>query len=56
MNIRKDGGCALELRLAIAQADDGKIPFKALKRIGYSYLSIQENGIFAGLSPCKEKS
>lgn len=55
MDIRKDGGCSLELRLAIAQMDDGKIPFKTAKRIGYSSLTVQRNGVFANLSDCKEK-
>ena len=55
MDIRKEGGCPLELRLAIAYIDDGKIPFKTAKRIGYSYLGIQENGVFVHLTICKEK-
>lgn len=50
----RNGGCSLELRLAIAYMDDGKIPFKTAKRIGFTYLSISRNGVFARLGNCKE--
>lgn len=55
-NELKQGGCPLELRLAIAYMDNGKIPFKTAKRIGYKRLSIQKNGIFVKLSKCNELS
>jgi hypothetical protein len=54
-DIRIQGGCCLELRIALAYMDDGKIPFKTVKRIGTRYVSISERGVFAGLSACKEK-
>lgn len=49
------GGCPLELRLTCACYDNGKIPFKAVKRIGFGRLSIQNNGLFARLNmKCNE--
>ena len=47
--------CALYDRISIAWGNDGKIPFKAAKRIGCA-LTIQQNGVFARLDPtCNEK-
>lgn len=53
-DIRKDGGCPLELRLALAYMDDGTVPMKTVKRIGYNYLGVQRHGVFAHLTHCKE--
>lgn len=50
----RQGGCALEFRLGMAYVDDGKIPFKTVRRIGYLQLVVQNNGVFAHLSDCKE--
>lgn len=50
----REGGCALELRLALAYMGDGKIPFKVAKRIGYTELHVCERGVFVRLSKCKE--
>jgi hypothetical protein len=52
---RREGGCALELRLALSYMGDGLIPFKTARRIGYDGLTIRRNGIFVRLKSCKEK-
>jgi hypothetical protein len=44
----------LEFRLSIGYLDDGKIPFKTAKRIGFNYFGIQHNGAFVHLTKCKE--
>jgi hypothetical protein len=54
-NCKKENNCQLNERLHIAYFDDGKIPFKTAKRIGYTTLAVQRLGIFVDLDNCKEK-
>lgn len=51
---KKLGKCALMTRINLAYVDDGTIPFKTAKRIGYESISVQKNGIFVRLGDCNE--